>query len=105
MKAARRAIGRRHSIGGPARKFGREPVNVTDTTNVSAGGGSLTLMYADGHVVLCGANANGHYWKQFLSGEFDRNARLLVLDAAESGNRAVVQERQLHESTCCRWGT
>lgn len=57
-----------------------KPVNVTDTTNVSAGGGSLALMVADGHVVLCGANANGHYWKQFLSGEFDRR-KLIVLDA------------------------
>ena len=52
-------------------KLWEEPVNVTDTTDVSAGGGSLTLMYADGHVVLCGANANGHYWKQFLAGEFE----------------------------------
>ncbi len=65
-------------------KLWEKPVNVTDTTNVSAGGGSLTLMYADGHVVLCGANANGHYWKQFLSGEFDRR-KLLVLDA-DNGN-------------------
>ena len=61
-------------------KIWEQPVNVTDTTNVSAGGGSLTLMYADGHVVLCGANANGHYWKQFLAGEFDRR-KLIVLDA------------------------
>lgn len=60
-----------------------KPVNVTDTTNISAGGGSLTVMYADGHLVLCGANANGHYWKQFLSGEFEKR-KLLVLDA-ESG--------------------
>lgn len=62
-------------------KLWENPVNVTDTTNVSAGGGSLTLMYADGHIVLCGANANGHYWKQFLSGEFDKR-KLLVLDAS-----------------------
>lgn len=59
------------------------PVNVTDTTNISAGGGSLTVMYADGHLVLCGANANGHYWRQFLAGEFEKR-KLLVLDA-ESG--------------------
>ncbi|MFK8114552.1 MAG: PQQ-binding-like beta-propeller repeat protein [Rubripirellula sp.] len=63
-------------------KVWEKPVNVTDTTNVSAGGGSLTLMYADGHVVLCGANANGHYWKQFLAGDFDRR-KLLVLDAVD----------------------
>ena len=61
-------------------KIWAKPVNVTDTTNVSAGGGSLTLMYANGHVVLCGANANGHYWKQFLSGEFDQR-KIVVLDA------------------------
>ena len=66
-------------------KVWEKPVNVTDTTNVSAGGGSLTLMYADGHLVLCGANANGHYWKQFLKGEFDRR-KLLVLDA-ENGDK------------------
>lgn len=65
-------------------KVWEKPVNVTDTTNVSAGGGSLTLMYAGGHVVLCGANANGHYWKQFLSGQFDKR-KLLVLDA-DSGD-------------------
>lgn len=63
-------------------KIWEKPVNVTDTTNVSAGGGSLTLMYADGHVVLCGANANGHYWRQFLAGEFDRR-KLLVLNASD----------------------
>ena len=63
-------------------KVWEKAVNVTDTTNVSAGGGSLTLMYADGHVVLCGANANGHYWKQFLSGQFDRR-KLLVLDSKD----------------------
>ena len=61
-------------------KLWQRAVDVTDTTNVSAGGGSLTVMYADGHLVLCGANANGHYWKQFLSGEFEKR-KLLVLDA------------------------
>lgn len=62
-------------------KLWETPVNVTDTTNVSSGGGNLTLMYALGHIVLCGANANGHYWKQFLAGEFETR-KLVVLDAA-----------------------
>jgi outer membrane protein assembly factor BamB len=66
-------------------KVWQQAVDVTDTTNVSAGGGSLTLMYADGHVVLCGANANGHYWKQFLAGEFEQR-KLQVLDA-QSGDK------------------
>lgn len=61
-------------------KLWERPVNVTDTTNVSAGGGNLTVMYADGFLVLCGANANGHYWKQFLAGEFEQR-KLVVLDA------------------------
>lgn len=58
------------------------PVDVTDTTNISAGGGSLTVMYANGYLVLCGANANGHYWKQFLAGEFDQR-KLIVLQAKD----------------------
>ena len=66
-------------------KVWSKAVDVTDTTNVSAGGGSLTLMYANGHIVLCGANANGHYWKQFLSGEFDQR-KIVVLDSS-SGNQ------------------
>ena len=56
------------------------PVNVTDTTDVAAGGGNLTLMAAGDFLVLCGANANGHYWKQFLAGDFSLR-KLLVLDA------------------------
>lgn len=75
---ARRAICLDRRTGA---KVWEKPVDVTDTTNVSAGGGSLTVIYADGHLLLCGANANGHYWKQFLSGEFEKR-KLLVLDAA-----------------------
>ena len=66
-------------------KIWERAVDVTDTTDVSAGGGSLTVMYAEGHLVLCGANANGHYWKQFLSGEFDR--RKLIVLKAEDGRQ------------------
>jgi outer membrane protein assembly factor BamB len=58
----------------------QRPVNVTDTTDVSSGGGSLTIMAAEDCLVLCGANANGHYWKQFLSGEFAQR-KLVVLDS------------------------
>ncbi len=62
-------------------KIWAEPVDVTDCIGVSSGGGNLSLMYHDGHVVLSGANANGHYWKQFLSGKFARR-RLVILDSA-----------------------
>ena len=86
-------------------KLWEKPVNVTDTTEVSSGGGSLTVMYADGHLVLCGANANGHYWKQFLAGEFEK--RKLVVLNAETGeelwsknanymNRPAVVEGQIY---------
>jgi outer membrane protein assembly factor BamB len=85
MKAldARRAVCLDRRTG---KKVWEKPVDVTDTTNVSAGGGSLTVIYANGHLVLCGANANGHYWKQFLAGEFEKR-KLVVLDASNGEQR------------------
>lgn len=58
-------------------------VDVTDCSEIGIGGGKLTMMYQDGVLVLCGANANGHYWRQFISGEFKR--RRLVALSAEAG--------------------
>jgi outer membrane protein assembly factor BamB len=58
----------------------RKAVDVTDCSRVGIGGGQLTVMYAHDRLVICGANANGHYWKQFLGGDFSRR-RLVVLDA------------------------
>lgn len=55
-------------------------VDVTDCSDIGTGGGKLTMMYANNALVLCGANANGHYWKQFVAGEFARR-RLLALSA------------------------
>ncbi|QDU93260.1 outer membrane protein assembly factor BamB family protein [Lignipirellula cremea] len=55
-------------------------VDVTDCSRIGIGGGNLTLMVHDDCVLICGANANGHYWRQFLSGQFNER-RLLVLDA------------------------
>ena len=57
-----------------------KPVDVTDCSDIGDGGGSLTLIYHNGHIVLGGANANGHYWTQFLQGQFERR-RLVTLDA------------------------
>jgi hypothetical protein len=37
-------------------------------------------MYQDGVLLLCGANANGHYWNQFIAGEFSRR-RMVALQA------------------------
>ena len=74
---ARLAVGLDSRSG---RTLWSKPVDVTDCTGVGIGAGKLTLMYHNNHVVLCGANANGHYWRQFLSGEFKRR-RLVVLTA------------------------
>lgn len=62
-----------------------KPVDVTDCSEIGIGGGALTMMYQNGRLVLGGANANGHYWEQFLAGEFARR-RLVVLDA-EKGDK------------------
>jgi len=63
-------------------KMWSQPVDVTDCSDVGIGGGALTLMYRDGVLVLGGANANGHYWQQFVAGEFKRR-RLVALSAAD----------------------
>ena len=59
-----------------------EAVDVTDCSDIGIGGGKLTLIYQDGVLLLCGANANGHYWKQFIDGEFSQR-RLVALQAAD----------------------
>ena len=63
-------------------KLWAHPVDVTDCSDIGIGGGQLTMMYSDGKLVLCGANANGHYWRQFVAGEFERR-RLVVLSAKD----------------------
>lgn len=65
-------------------KLWERAVDVTDCSKIGIGGGELTAMYRDGIIVLCGANANGHYWKQFLSGQFSQ--RRLVALSAQNGN-------------------
>ncbi len=63
-------------------KLWSKPVDVTDCSEIGIGGGKLTLIYHDGALVLCGANANGHYWRQFVAGEF-KERRLVVLSARD----------------------
>jgi len=60
------------------------PVDVTDCSEIGIGGGKLTMMYDKGVLLLCGANANGHYWPQFLAGDFSRR-RLVALGADGRG--------------------
>ena len=59
-----------------------QSVDVTDCSDIGAGGGKLTLMVSNGTLILGGANANGHYWKQFVAGEFTKR-RLVALSANE----------------------
>ncbi len=77
---ARMAVALDARTGG---KLWETPVDVTDCGGIGIGGGELTAMYRDGILVLCGANANGHYWRQFLSGHFSE--RRLVALAARTG--------------------
>jgi hypothetical protein len=53
------------------------------------------MMYADGKLVLCGANANGHYWNQFMAGEFQRR-RIVVLSADHGYQRWARDANYLH---------
>lgn len=61
------------------------PVDVTDCSEIGIGGGQLTLMYQNNVLLLCGANANGHYWKQFIGGDFSR--RRLVALSGDDGQK------------------
>jgi outer membrane protein assembly factor BamB len=79
---ARLAVALDAKTGG---KLWETPVDVTDCSNIGIGGGELTAMYNDGVVVLCGANANGHYWKQFLAGQFSE--RRLVALSGRTGEK------------------
>ena len=59
------------------------PVDVTDCVKVGKGGGELTVMYRDGALFLCGQPANGHFWDEFLAGDFSR--RSVISLSAEDG--------------------
>jgi outer membrane protein assembly factor BamB len=59
-----------------------KPQYVADTVRVGSVGGDLTAMYADGLLVLCAQPWNGHFWKEFLAGEFSRRG-VIVLSAAD----------------------
>lgn len=77
----------RRVIALDARTGGRlwsQAVDVTDCSKIGIGGGELSLMYREGVIILGGANANGHYWRQFLAGEFSE--RRLVALSAKSGD-------------------
>ncbi len=63
-------------------KLWSEAVDVTDCSEIGIGGGKLTLLIRNDVLVLCGANANGHYWKQFMAGDFSER-RLVALSGSD----------------------
>ncbi len=63
-------------------KLWEKAVDVTDCSEIGIGGGKLTLLYRNNVLLLCGANANGHYWQQFMAGEFAKR-RLLALSGGD----------------------
>jgi outer membrane protein assembly factor BamB len=77
---ARTAVGLNAADG---KKLWEKGVDVTDCSEIGIGGGKLTMMIQDGVLILCGANANGHYWNQFIAGDFSR--RRMVALSAEDG--------------------
>ena len=60
-----------------------KPINLTNCSGVHRSAGELAAMFKDGLLVFSGASGNGHYWQQFLDGEF-KHRRILVL-AADDG--------------------
>ena len=58
------------------------PQYFSDCVGVSSNGGDLTAMAAGEVLLLCGQPWNGHFWKEFLAGEFTRRS-LIAMSAAD----------------------
>ena len=59
----------------------KEPIDVTH-----CGGGTLSLIHANGSLVVFGVYLDGHYWREFFAGDFDTR-RIAVLDAQNGSFR------------------
>lgn len=62
----------------------KKPMDVTNCVRSIPGhrhDGDLTTMYRNGILLISGAPANGHFWKEFWAGEFSRRS-MHALDAA-----------------------
>jgi outer membrane protein assembly factor BamB len=59
----------------------KEPIDVTH-----CGGGTLSLVYANGSLVVFGVYLDGHYWKEFFAGDFDTR-RVAVFDGVNGSFR------------------
>ena len=63
--------------------YWQRPVDLTNCIRIGAGGGDVTIIYRDKVVLLCMAPWNGHFWKQFMAGEFER--RSIIALSSDSG--------------------
>jgi outer membrane protein assembly factor BamB len=72
-----------------------KPQYVADTVKVGSSGGDLAAMYADGLLVISAQPWNGHFWKEFLAGEFSR--RGIITLSADDG-RTVWSGRKGYRS-------
>ncbi|MCX7049071.1 MAG: PQQ-binding-like beta-propeller repeat protein [Candidatus Sumerlaeota bacterium] len=66
------------------KKSWERPQYVSDCVKIGAPGGELTAMYSNKVLLLCAQPWNGHFWKEFLAGEFSR--RSLIALAEDDGH-------------------
>jgi outer membrane protein assembly factor BamB len=59
-------------------KSWERPEYVADCVKVGVSGGDLTTMYARNVLILCGQPWNGHFWKEFLAGQFSRRGTIAL---------------------------
>jgi len=65
------------------RKVWEKPLDVSDCVKVGIGGGDISVMASHKVVLLAAQPWNGHFWRQFFAGEFDR--RSLIALSADDG--------------------
>ena len=57
-----------------------DALDLTECTGIHRSHGELMMMYKNGKLVFAGASGNGHFWDQFISGEF-KQRKVSVVDA------------------------
>ncbi|HUU11904.1 MAG TPA: PQQ-binding-like beta-propeller repeat protein [Phycisphaerae bacterium] len=62
----------------------QRPQYVADCVKVGSPGGELIAMVSRDVLLLCGQPWNGHFWEEFLAGEFSRRS-LIALSAKDGG--------------------
>lgn len=60
-------------------------LDLTDCSGIHRSHGELMMMYQDGLLVFAGASGNGHFWDQYIAGEF-KHRRLKVVDAGDGSD-------------------